>query len=37
MLDIEFNILIVLLCCFVGLLWAIINAAAIAKVNLTGE
>jgi len=37
MLDVEDNILIILICCFLGLVWAIINAAAIAKVKLTGE
>lgn len=37
MLDIEDNILIILICCFLGLIWAILNAAAIAKVKLTGN
>lgn len=37
MLDIEDNILIILVCCLVGLIWAILNAVAIAKVKITGE
>jgi hypothetical protein len=37
MLSAEYNILIILICCFVGLIWAIINAVMVAKVKLTGE
>jgi hypothetical protein len=37
MLSIETNILIILICCFVGLIWAIVNAVLVSKVRLSGD